>query len=255
MLQRESGVRKAPRSTPKESFAHHNCENDRGLSPFLHFCRYPFQARCARTTEAPRIRGDTEWASARHGSGPRKDSLRGFGRDSTASWTDTEVPSPFLRVADIMPTNPFTRIITDLCDFRPFFRALFRVGGSRFRVGGGMSATKWLTMAGGATHELARADAARPIATRAWRGRHSTRRFRGKEMGTGPVFHFRPARRSPRFCTATCLPRPDAASLFEMACPGGRVPPRRFAAPIAGTAPPVLPGRLGLRRTSGETFG
>ena len=34
-----------------------------------------------------------------------------------------------------------------------------------------------------------------------------------------------------------------------------RVPPRRFAAPLAGTAPPVLPGRLGLRRTSGEAFG
>ena len=43
----------------------------------------------------------------------------------------------------------------------------------------GMPASKWLTMACGATHELARADAARPIATRAWRGRHSTRRFRG----------------------------------------------------------------------------
>ena len=53
----------------------------------------------------------------------------------------------------------------------------------------------------------------------------------------------RPARRSPRSCTATCLPRPEAASVFEMACPGGRVPPRRFAAPLAGTAPPVLPGR------------
>ncbi|MDY5596565.1 MAG: hypothetical protein SPG40_03575 [Kiritimatiellia bacterium] len=29
----------------------------------------------------------------------------------------------------------------------------------------------------------------------------------------------------------------------------------RFAAPLAGTAPPALPGRLGLRRTSGEAFG
>ena len=38
-------------------------------------------------------------------------------------------------------------------------------------------------------------------------------------------------------------------------CQKRRVPPRRFAAPLAGTAPPVLPGRLGLRRTSGEAFG
>ena len=34
-------------------------------------------------------------------------------------------------------------------------------------------------------------------------------------------------------------------------CQKRRVPPRGFAAPLAGTAPPVLPGRLGLRRTSG----
>ena len=33
------------------------------------------------------------------------------------------------------------------------------------------------------------------------------------------------ARRSRRPCTATSLPRPDAASLFEMACPGGRAWP------------------------------
>ena len=38
-------------------------------------------------------------------------------------------------------------------------------------------------------------------------------------------------------------------------CQKRRVPPRRFAASLAGTALPVLPGRLGLRRTSGEAFG
>ena len=38
-------------------------------------------------------------------------------------------------------------------------------------------------------------------------------------------------------------------------CQKRRVPPRRFAVSLAGTAPPVLPGRLGLRRTSGEAFG
>ena len=35
----------------------------------------------------------------------------------------------------------------------------------------------------------------------------------------------RPARRSQRSCTATSLPRPDAASLFEMAGSGGRAWP------------------------------
>ena len=54
------------------------------------------------------------------------------------------------------------RLALDPCDYHPFFRELFRVGGSRFRVGGGMPASKWLTMACGATHELARADAAHP---------------------------------------------------------------------------------------------
>ena len=56
----------------------------------------------------------------------------------------------------------------------------------------------------------------------------------GLSLGCAPAPGARPARRSRRSCTAASMLRPDAASLFEMACQGGRV---------------------SLRRTSGEAFG
>ena len=162
-----------------------------GQTPFF------ILARCARTTEAPRIRGDTEGTSARHGSGPRKDQLRGFaGTMPQVGQARTDRVRPYttrppkttsayssnpLKAADFGQRIHFMRLAPNPCDHRPFFRALFCVGGSRFRVGGGMPATKWLTMVCGATHELARTDAAHPIATRAWRRRHSPRRFRGEK--------------------------------------------------------------------------
>ena len=59
----------------------------------------------------------------------------------------------------------------------------------------------------------------------------------------------------PRGEFSVALERAGVPKDMLKACPGGRVPPRRFAAPLAGSVPPVLPGRLGLRRTSGEVFG
>ena len=155
-------------------------------------------------TSCPRrhLRGDTEGASARHGSGPRKNQLRGIGRNDATGWTDTDGQSPFLHDA---PDDDFRVLFAPFedsrlqanesisCDPRRIHVTPIRSSarcsvsaGAASASAGGRTATEWLATGCGAAHERARADVARPVATRAMRGRPLTGRFRGVEWGQPP---------------------------------------------------------------------
>ena len=133
-----------------------------------------------------RMRVDTERAFARHGK-----RLRNY---RPASLAET-VPRCFQQ-NHRFPANKFhsMRIIPNPRDLTPCFRALFRVGASRFRVGGGRTATEWRAGRRDAAHEPARGDAAIRPAARAQRGVSSPAVSVVRGIGACPHFNLRKVR-------------------------------------------------------------